>query len=69
MCGLLELYIMAMVEKNWGKGTLALLQRGLLASLKSILNRDTEEKGIVLRELSCQTAAELPPPELPPKLW
>ena len=29
------------------------------------MNRDMEEKGIVLRELSCRTAAELPPPELP----
>ena len=27
-----------------------------------------EEKGIVPQELSCRTAAELPPPELPPKL-
>ena len=32
--------------------------------LKSILNRDMEEKGIVLRELSCRTAAELPAQEL-----
>ncbi|CAL8341455.1 unnamed protein product [Boreogadus saida] len=29
------------------------------------MNRDMEEKGIVLRELSCRTAAELPAPELP----
>jgi hypothetical protein len=34
-----------------------------LDSLKSILNRDMEEKRIVLRELSCRTAAELPPPD------
>ena len=33
-------------------------------SLKS-MNRDMEEKGIVLRELSCRTAAELPTPDLP----
>ncbi|CAL8274424.1 unnamed protein product [Boreogadus saida] len=46
-----------MVEKNWGKGTLAL-------TLKS-MNRDMDEKGIALRELSCRTAAELPAPELP----
>ncbi|CAL8395557.1 unnamed protein product [Boreogadus saida] len=26
-----------------------------------------DEKGIVLPELNCWTAAELPPPELPPK--
>ena len=35
-----------------------------LDSLKSILNRDMEEKGIVLPELSCRTAADIPPPEL-----
>jgi hypothetical protein len=29
------------------------------------MNRDMEEKGIVLRELKCRTAAELPAPELP----
>ncbi|CAL8372658.1 unnamed protein product [Boreogadus saida] len=29
------------------------------------MNCDMEEKGIVLRELSCRTAAELPAPELP----
>ncbi|CAL8335985.1 unnamed protein product [Boreogadus saida] len=28
------------------------------------MNGDMEAKGIVLRELSCRTAAELPPPEL-----
>ncbi|CAL8336550.1 unnamed protein product [Boreogadus saida] len=33
-------------------------------SLKS-MNRDMEKKGIVLRELSCRTASELPVPELP----
>ena len=33
-------------------------------SLKS-MNRDMEEKGIVLRELSCRTASELPAQELP----
>ena len=33
--------------------------------LKSILNRDMEVKGIVLPELSCRTATEAPPPELP----
>ena len=33
--------------------------------MKSILNREMEEKGIVLRELSCRTAAELPAPVLP----
>ena len=36
-----------------------------LDPLKSILNRDMEEKGIVILELSCRTTAELPPPELP----
>ncbi|CAL8314790.1 unnamed protein product [Boreogadus saida] len=36
-----------MVEKNWGKGTLA-------------MNRDMEEKGIVLRELSCRTCRRAP---------
>ena len=49
--------ISAMVEENWGKGT-------GLDSLMSILNRDMEAKGIVLPELSCWTATELPPPEL-----
>ena len=39
-----------MVEKNWGEGT---------------LDRDMEEKGIVLRELSCRTTTKLPPPDLP----
>ena len=29
------------------------------------MNRDMEKKGIVLRELRCRTAAELPAPELP----
>ena len=29
------------------------------------MNRDMEEKGIVLRELSCRTASELPAQELP----
>ena len=33
-------------------------------SLKS-MNRDMEKKRIVLRELSCRTASELPAPELP----
>ena len=33
-------------------------------SLKS-MNRDMENKRIVLRELSCRTASELPAPELP----
>ena len=42
-----------MVEKNWGEGTLAL-------TLKS-MNRDMEEKGIALRELSWRAAAEFPP--------
>ncbi|CAL8358787.1 unnamed protein product [Boreogadus saida] len=42
-----------MGERNFG-----------LDSLKS-MNRDMEDKGIGLRELSCQTATELPPPELP----
>ena len=42
-----------MGERNFG-----------LDSLKS-MNRDMEEKGIVLRELSCRTAAELPAPVLP----
>ena len=42
-----------MGERNFG-----------LDSLKS-MNRDMEEKGIVLRELSCRTAAELSPPDLP----
>ena len=56
----------ARVEKYWGKRNFG------LDSLKSIMNRDMEEKGIVLRELSCRNAAELPPPGaagLPPKLW
>ena len=45
-----------MVDKNWGKGTLALTLRS---------NPDMEEKGIVglLPELSCRTAAELPMPD------
>ena len=43
-----------MGERNFG-----------LDSLKSILNRDIEEKGIVLPELSCRTATELPLLELP----
>ena len=42
-----------MGERNFG-----------LDSLKSIWNRYIEEKGIALRELSCRTAAKLPPPEL-----
>ena len=42
-----------MGERNFG-----------LDSLKS-MNRDMEEKGIVLREMSCRTAAALPAPELP----
>ena len=50
--------ISAMVEKNWGKRNFG------LDSLKS-MNRDMEEKGILLRELSCRTASELPTPELP----
>ncbi|CAL8395281.1 unnamed protein product [Boreogadus saida] len=29
------------------------------------MNRDMEEKGILLRVLSCRTVAELPAPELP----
>jgi hypothetical protein len=29
------------------------------------MNRDMEKKRIVLRELSCRTASELPAPELP----
>ncbi|CAL8379008.1 unnamed protein product [Boreogadus saida] len=29
------------------------------------MNRDMEKKGIVLRELSCRTASELPAPKLP----
>ncbi|CAL8360933.1 unnamed protein product [Boreogadus saida] len=29
------------------------------------MNRDMEEKGILLRELSCRAAAELPAPDLP----
>ena len=29
------------------------------------MNRDMEEKGIVLRELSCWTASQLPAPKLP----
>ena len=33
-------------------------------SLKS-MNRDMEKKRIVLRELSCRTASELPVPKLP----
>ena len=33
-------------------------------SLKS-MNRDMEKKRIVLRELSCRTASQLPAPELP----
>ncbi|CAL8250292.1 unnamed protein product [Boreogadus saida] len=32
---------------------------------KKYMNRDMEEKGIVLRELRCRIAAELPAPELP----
>ncbi|CAL8324647.1 unnamed protein product [Boreogadus saida] len=41
-----------MVEKNWGKRNFG------LDTLKTMLNHDMEEKGIVLRELSCRTAAE-----------
>ena len=48
-----------MIEKNWGKMNFG------LDTLKSIFNRDMEEKGIVLPELSCRTTAELRPPELP----
>ena len=33
-------------------------------SLKS-MNRDMEKKGILLRELSCRTASELPAPKVP----
>ena len=48
-----------------GHGSEELGERNFgLVSLKSILNRDMEAKGIVLPELSCWTAAELPPPEL-----
>jgi hypothetical protein len=39
-----------MVEKNWGKRNFG------LDSLKS-MNRDMEEKGILLRELRCRTAS------------
>ena len=42
-----------MGERNFG-----------IDSLKS-MNRDMEKKRIVLRELSCRTASELPAPELP----
>ncbi|CAL8319351.1 unnamed protein product [Boreogadus saida] len=61
----------AVVEKNWGERYFG------LDSLKSVLNRDMEEKGIELRELNCQTVAELRPvrsggrtpgAEPPPKL-
>ncbi|CAL8326581.1 unnamed protein product [Boreogadus saida] len=43
------------------------LTRVLASSHNAVasMNRDTEGKGIVLRELSCRTAAEIPTPELP----
>ncbi|CAL8370756.1 unnamed protein product [Boreogadus saida] len=47
-----------MIEKNWGERNFG------LDSLKA-MNRDMEEKGIALRELSCRTAAKLPAPDLP----